>query len=138
MKIHDTPLYDEAWQGTEVARDAHWRYLWLWYGFNIRVIVVPARPGLLFGGYEWSWCYSRDGGPEAVVEALAAWDPDTQDEPLGWHKRPGGALRRAPRRDPYNPYNQVRCEHGAYITEQCHTEVCHDMLHLREIHGVQP
>jgi hypothetical protein len=31
------------------------------------------------------WCYPQD--LDLVRAAVRAWDPDTQDEPEGWHKR---------------------------------------------------
>lgn len=128
MDLHNPPRYDAHWQGTELAADATHRYLWLWYGFNIRLIAVPKNDTGAWG-YDHGWCYPRD--PEAVARAVAAWDPDTQDEPAGWHKRPTSPVRRAPHRDPEDPYNRDRCVHGCYLDESCRTVNCEEALAYR-------
>lgn len=73
--------------------------------YNHRLVMVPADA-------EWSWdfgwCFRS--GPSAAI-AGAAWDPLTEDEPLGWHKRAGTFVRQAPRRRPDDP---LRCDHGAW------------------------
>lgn len=110
--------YDEHWQGYVLGEDATHRYLWIWMGFNIRLIAVPHG---VTTGYDHAWCYPCD--PEAVVQAAAEWDPETQDEPAGWHKRATWPARRAPRRDPaYRP----RCVHGCRIGAGCRTLDCPD------------
>lgn len=129
-----TPQWDDQWQGEIVATDDTHRYVWLWYGFNIRLLAVPHGDRYL--GSDYGWCYRRD--PDAVRAHVRAWNPDTEDEPPGWHKRPGAEVRRAPHRDPHDPRNGVRCEHGAYLGSTCHTGICHDMLHLQRHHGVHP
>lgn len=43
---HPQPIWDEHWQGEELAADATDRYLWLWQGFNIRLIAVPHADAL--------------------------------------------------------------------------------------------
>lgn len=115
------PVWDEHWGGYELAADATHRYLWLWQGFNIRLIAVP-RDDPESMGYDHGWCYPRD--PAAVAEAVLAWDPDTQDEPAGWHKRPTAPVRRAPRRSEQPAYNQPRCVHGCYVANGCRTINC--------------
>ena len=55
---------------------------------------------------------------------MAAWDPDTQDEPTGWHKRPTTPARQAPRRDEQPDYNRPRCVHGCYLHDGCRTIAC--------------
>lgn len=130
MQLHPTPLHDDHWEGTEIAADDLWRYVWLWYGFNTRLLVIPQGPitAAQFG-YAWAWCFPRD--PAVVTEAVAAWEPDTQDEPLLWHKR-ATERRLAPHRDPADPYNRDRCEHGAYMDDDnCRLEVCHTTLGWR-------
>ncbi|MGV9913415.1 hypothetical protein [Streptomyces tendae] len=69
MQLHDTPILDEHWQGFELGRDDEFRYVWIWYGFNIRLIALYADG--LRGGYEHGWCYPRD--PGLVAQAVAAW-----------------------------------------------------------------
>ncbi|MGJ3558990.1 hypothetical protein ACR6C2_08415 [Streptomyces sp. INA 01156] len=41
MQHHPAPILDERWQGFELARDDEFRYVWIWQGFNIRLIAVP-------------------------------------------------------------------------------------------------
>lgn len=68
------------------------------------LVAVPRRPDGE-GGYEHAWCFPRD--PALVERAVGEWDPDTQGEPMGWHKRrtvqrgrrpSGGGRRTAVRR----------------------------------------
>jgi hypothetical protein len=120
FRLSDCP-YDDHWQGYVLGRDATHRYLWIWQGSNIRMIAVSHDED---GLYEHGWCFPRD--PRAVEAAAAAWDPDVQDEPNGWHKRPTWPVRRAPRRDEQPQYNRPRCEHGCYIAEGCRTINCRD------------
>lgn len=116
---HPVPIWDDHWQGYELAADDSRRYLWLWHGYNIRLIAVPLDDTL---GYDHGWCYPRD--PALVAAAVAAWDPDTQDEPTGWHKRPTMPVRRAPRHDEQPDYNRPRCVHGCYLHDGCRTIGC--------------
>lgn len=119
---HPEPILDEHWQGEELAADDTHRYLWIWQGYNIRLIAVPRQGGEW--GYDHGWCFPRD--PDVVREAVAEWDPDTEDEPSGWHKRPTSPVRRAPRRDEYPHYNRPRCIHGCYLHDGCRTINCPD------------
>lgn len=119
---HPRPVWDDHWQGEELAADATHRYLWLWHGYNIRLIAVPADDSM---GYDHGWCYPRN--PAAVREAVHAWDPDTEDEPFGWHKRPTRPVRRAPHRDQRPDYNRPRCVHGCYLHDGCRTIGCPDV-----------
>lgn len=120
MIHHPEPIYDRVWQGTELAADATHRYLWLWQGYNTRLIALPL--GEAGGwGYSFGWCYPRD--PDLIVKAVRAWDPETEDEPMGWHKRACG-LRRAPRREEKPEYNLPRCVHGDYVETGCRTFNC--------------
>lgn len=78
--------------------------------YNVRLIGVPEEQ-LLEGCAAYGWCYR----PGAAAElALRAWDPVTQDEPMGWHKR-AGDVRWAPERDRDVVYNRARCVHGTYL-----------------------
>lgn len=116
---HPEPILDVHWQGYELAADDTHRYLWLWHGFNIRLVAVPIDDQL---GYDHGWCYPRD--PGLVADAVSIWNPETQDEPLGWHKRPTHPVRRAPRRDEAPDHNRPRCVHGCYIHTGCRTVAC--------------
>lgn len=122
---HPDPAWDGHWEGYELAADATHRYLWLWHGYNIRLIAVPLDESDSLG-YDHGWCFPRD--PDAVRAAVAAWNPDTQDEPAGWHKRPTWPPRRAPRRDEEPEANQPRCVHGCYVHQGCRTVNCPDVL----------
>jgi hypothetical protein len=121
MRHHPEPIFDSHWEGEELATDDTYRYIWLWQGFNIRLIAVPVDDANSWG-YDHGWCYPRD--PSVVRASVAAWDSDVQDEPMGWHKRPTGHPRRAPRRDDDPHYNRPRCVHGCYIDEGCRTINC--------------
>ena len=124
MSVHHAePIIDEHWQGEELAADDTHRYLWIWQGFNIRLIAVPHGEAGQWG-YDFAWCFPRD--PETVRAAVAAWNLDTQDEPAGWHKRPTADIRRAPRRDEEPDCNRPRCLHGCYIDDGCRTVGCPD------------
>lgn len=123
MKLHEPPILDLHWEGYELAADGTHRFLWIYSGFNIRLIAVPKDDPESMG-YDHGWCYPRD--PELITAAVAAWDPDTQDEPDGWHKRPTNPPRRAPRPGEDGVENRRRCHHGSYLDEPCRTVVCHD------------
>ncbi|MFJ5037999.1 hypothetical protein [Streptomyces parvulus] len=127
VQHHDTPILDEHWQGFELARDDTRRYVWIWHGFNLRLIAVHADDPT---GYDHGWCYARD--PEAVAAAVAAWDPDTQDEPAGWHKRATWPVRQAPRRSENPTYNRARCVHGCYLDQGCRTVNCKEVLRYQD------
>lgn len=120
FRVSDRP-YDTHWEGYVLGEDANHRYLWIWMGSNIRMIAVPHGESR---GYAHGWCYPRD--PQVVEAAAAAWNPDVQDEPTGWHKRPTRPVRQAPRRAEAPEYNRPRCEHGCYIADGCRTINCRD------------
>lgn len=122
---HDTPVYVPHWEGEELARDDTHSYVWIWQGYNIRLIAVPHGPDGEWG-YDLAWCFPRD--PQVVRAAVAAWDGDTQDEPSGWHKRPTREIRQAPRREEAPHYNRPRCVHGCYVDEGCRTVNCEDVM----------
>ncbi|MYR58326.1 hypothetical protein GTY54_19505 [Streptomyces sp. SID625] len=129
MQHHTAPILDEHWQGYELARDDTHRYVWIWMGSNIRLIALSLSDDAF--GYDHGWCYLRD--PELVAQAVAAWDPATQDEPAGWHKRPTWPTRRAPRRDENPDYNRARCEHGEYFLDSgCRVLNCRDVREHEE------
>lgn len=57
------------------------------------------------------WAY-RSEAP--LLAALASWNPETENEPVGWHKRQGDP-RLAPHGDRRPEYNFPRCIHGSYV-----------------------
>lgn len=124
MRLHTPPVYDDHWQGLELAADDTHRYLTIEQGWNIRLIAVPADEHEAWR-YDYGWCYPRD--PAAIAASVAAWDSDRQDEPLGWHKRPT-EIRQAPRRDEDPHYNRPRCAHGCYLDDGCRTVNCRDEI----------
>jgi hypothetical protein len=106
--------WDPVWAGVVVGRHGDDRWVLMEMGYNLRLVVVQGDST----GYRYGWCYSRD--VEAVLRHLRAFDPETMDEPMGWHKRPGVYdVRRAPRREVNPEYNRPRCRHGAYVGEEC-------------------
>jgi hypothetical protein len=106
-------LWDEHWAGLVLAQDATHRWILLELGYNVRLVTVPHGDTT---GWDYGWCYPRDAA--AVRKALEGYDPDTQDEPMGWHKRPGPA-RQAPQRHLEPGYNRPRCRHGGYVGDGC-------------------
>jgi hypothetical protein len=110
MQLHDEAIPRPNWGGMEYAADGEWHYVVERMLYNFRLHAV--RDGSL--GPAHGWCYKTL--PHAVA-ALGAWDPDTQDEPLFWHKR-AGLPRRAPERDHDPDYNRPRCVHGSYLHER--------------------
>lgn len=121
MKLHDVPVWDEKWQGEEIARDATARYVWMWQGFNTRLIVVPVEEQP-WSGWDYGWCYPRD--PAVVKAAVAAWDPETEHEPAGWHKRPWTDMVRVAPSPAGTAHNRPRCEHGSQMDDGCRTYGC--------------
>lgn len=119
MDLIDEPYTPEPWSsssspGRVVAETDHevWMSVPMAFG-NFRLIGMPrAKHGMEQDWNPWwGWCYR---GELALMAALAVWDPNTQDEPLGWHKR-AGEPRRAPQRDEFPEYNWPRCIHGSYL-----------------------
>lgn len=121
------PVWDEDWAGLLLAEDATHRWILLSFGYNMRLITVPHGER---NGWDYGWCYPRDEA--AVRAALESYDPDIQDEPMGWHKRPGAAVRKAPRREELPEYNRPRCQHGAYLAEECRDRFCPDFMAVRK------
>lgn len=115
MNLLEQPITD-GYGHIRLAEDERYFYECWPQGFNDRLVLVEKDD--VHRGYEFGWCFRKLGGA-AVTASLAVWDPDTQDEPLGWHKRPGMNLRRAPRRDEDPEYNRPRCVHGSYMDEPC-------------------
>ena len=84
--------------------------------YNHRLLMTPvAMPDI----WSYGWCYAD---PTLAVVGMVAWDPATEDEPAGWHKRPTAVIRQAPHRPPGAP---VRCRHGHWpLMGQCENVGC--------------
>lgn len=78
---------------------------------------------------------AADTSTAGVTPATPGWSPkpsppgpDTQDEPLGWHKRATWPVRQASRRNDNPQYNRARCEHGSYFLDDgCRVLNCRDI-----------
>ncbi|MFE9833958.1 hypothetical protein ACFYP4_02245 [Streptomyces sp. NPDC005551] len=114
MKLLDNPPVDEHGH-IRFAEDEEFYYECWPMGYNDRLVILEKASPYT---YDYGWCFPKQGG-FAVAAALAVWDPATQDEPVGWHKRVGIPSRRAPRRDEDPEYNRDRCVHGSYMDEPC-------------------
>ncbi|MEW2250414.1 hypothetical protein AB0907_24105 [Streptomyces sp. NPDC006975] len=128
MNLIEKPETDALWQGLVVAREAGCRWIAVRMLFNHRLICVPDDGD---SNAAYGWCYRSLA---ALITSAAVFEPDTQDEPLGWHKRAGGDIRRAPHRDQDPDHNRARCVHGSYYDAGfCeHAEVCPEFLHRGE------
>jgi hypothetical protein len=106
FRVYDTPVPNGR-EGYTLAEDDTYLYELLPMSFNCRLVITPKDSPLT---YEYGWCYSSAVGVRAAVQV---WDPETQNEPLGWHKR---ALlpRVAPRAEEDPHHNRPRCAHGRY------------------------
>ncbi|WP_435610019.1 hypothetical protein [Streptomyces sp. C10-9-1] len=102
------PSYDVLWGGPVLAAADGMRWIAVPMLVNHRLVGVPDDGD---GSAAYGWCY---GSLAAIVAAVAVWDPATQDEPLGWHKRAGEPARRAPERHRDPDHNRARCVHGSY------------------------
>lgn len=110
MHLYDKPVANAEIQGLTLAEDDQHLYDAVPMLLNWRLLVTPkATPGM----WTYGWCYD---GRTPIAAALKVWDPQTQNEPLGWKKRPATmAIRVAPRMAEGDPhYNRPRCEHGGY------------------------
>ena len=115
MKLYAEPTVNEYGHIRFAEDDDHYYECWP-MGFNDRLVMVEkADP---YGGYEYGWCYEKRDGL-LVQAALLIWEPEMQDEPQFWHKRPGMNVRKAPRRALNPMYNRDRCSHGSYMDEPC-------------------
>lgn len=109
MQLLDMPIFNSAWRNAELAAYGDHRYLIVPMGRNHRLIGIDEDQTPTYG-----WCFRSY---TLAFAALTAWDPDTQDEPLFWHKR-AGEPRQAPQRDHNPDYNRPRCIHGSYLHDQ--------------------
>jgi hypothetical protein len=108
--------WDEDRQGWIIAQDDTYDYMVLSGYTNARLVLSP-RENHSPVMWHFGWCFATQ--PLAVA-ALTAWNPETQDEPMMWHKRPSyNRVRKAPRRGEDADYNHPRCVHGSYMGEPC-------------------
>lgn len=108
--------YDATWEGWEVAADDTCRWLALPMIFNTRLVALPAAAS---GIWLYGWCYAN---MPALLASATLFDPDTENEPYGWHKRAGAFVRVAPRPQDCKRegYNTPRCVHGSWLSQgQC-------------------
>jgi len=131
VKLCEKPESDPLWQGLVIAHESRSRWIAVRMLFNHRLICVPDSRDP-FRAETHGWCYRSMA---ALTVSATLFEPDTQDEPLGWHKRAGGDIRRAPRRDQDPEHNRPRCVHGSYLgADFCeHAGVCPEILaHARK------
>lgn len=116
-------LYDAAQANDRdcvtLAEDAEHYYDLVPMLFNHRLVMTPKADTRV---WEYGWCYPSAA---AALAAIRVWDPDTQNEPLGWHKRPTPSARTAPRAETAPDYNRPRCVHGHYTDRPCVTDPDH-------------
>lgn len=132
MNLIENPEPDLLWQGLVIAHEAGCRWIAVRMLFNRRLVCVP--DGDTYGDAAYGWCYRTLA---TLITSAGIFQPDTQDEPLGWHKRAGADVRRAPNRDQAPAHNQPRCVHGTYLgANRCdHADVCPEILHDHERTG---
>lgn len=108
------PWTHVSYPGKVVAEseDALWMSVPMAFG-NHRLVGMPKAPNGMEQDWNpvWGWCYR---GELALMSAVNIWDPVTEDEPQGWHKR-AGDVRRARIRHEDPEYNRPRCVHGSYF-----------------------
>jgi hypothetical protein len=97
--------------GFTLAEDDAYFYDAIKMMFNWRLVMTPKSDLRI---WDYGWCYES---PTTLTLALRAWDPRTQNEPLGFKKRPTPQARRAPHGDQDPHYNRPRCAHGQYIDD---------------------
>lgn len=101
-----------------IAEDDEYYYDAIPMLYNWRLVMTPKDNQL---SWDYGWCFA---GPIELRLAMLAWDPETQNEPLGWKKRPTGIrTRTAPRADEDPSTNRPRCVHGHYPDDgPCETD----------------
>lgn len=126
MELMENPEVDPCWvhafdpalSGRIIARTPGIRWIAMPMAFtNWRL--VGAVDVHMDSAPVYGWCFK---GELALMASAAVWDPEVQDEPLGWHKR-AGEPRQAPRRSEDLVYNRLRCVHGSYLNDQRCTQV---------------
>jgi hypothetical protein len=99
--------------GMLVAADKdHFYVLVPMFGNNYRLVLSPLED---ISDWTYGWCYEGDLAP---MLALRVWDPQTENEPVGWKKRPTARIRIAPDAAAKPEYNRPRCVHGNYMADR--------------------
>ncbi len=119
MNLIENPQTDPLWQGLVIAHESGCRWIAVPMLVNHRLVCVHDDDP--HGCAAYGWCYRSLA---ALIASATVFEPDTQDEPVGWHKRAGADIRRAPN------HNRPRCVHGSYLASgQCaHSQFCEDFL----------
>lgn len=108
LLIYEEPKPNDR-ESFTVAEDDEYFYDLLIYFYNHRLVMTPKTNTW---GWDWGWCFA---GAKELTAGLFVWNPMTQNEPLGWHKRPTGPKSRvAPLAEQEPQYNRLRCVHGQY------------------------
>jgi hypothetical protein len=135
VQLIESPKVDPCWGNTHhpdsgrvIAEGGGCRWLAVKMSFtNWRLIGALSQIEESHPVY--GWCFN---GQLALMAAVALWDPETEDEPLGWHKR-AGSPRRARQRHLAPEHNRPRCIHGSYFANgRCAvTEFCEEFRERR-------
>lgn len=129
LRLYEQPVPNGRESFTIAEDDEHF-YDLVPMLFNHRLVITPKE-----SLYRWVWGWCFDGPVEAIL-AMRVWDPETQNEPVGWKKRPTSlTVRQAPRADEDPEHNRHRCIHGDYPDDGPCTKAqyCHlDMQRLEE------
>jgi hypothetical protein len=123
MRLHELVVQRPDWGGIEVAADEQFTYVICRMLYTHRLHVIRKGPGITVATY--AWCFKK---LPLAVAAVGVWDPETQNEPLWWHKR-AGETRYAPRQHEQAEYNLPRCIHGSYLHQpSCDIDpFCHEV-----------
>lgn len=129
MNLIENPETAPLWRGLVVAHEASCRWIAARMFYNHRLVCVYDDDPM--GCAAYGWCYRSMA---VLVASAAVFEPATQDEPVGWHKRAGADVRRAPHRDQDPEHNRARCVHGSYLdTPACTvTQFCEEFLNRPE------
>jgi len=116
LKLYKKPVLNDR-EGLTVAEDDLFFYdilmppLW-----GVTLVMTP-KGQRLFWSYGWKFeDFHR------LKTSMEKWQPQTQNEPLGWVRRMGNAVRVAPYAEAEPWYNRLRCVHGGYQDELCSSD----------------
>jgi hypothetical protein len=84
------PRWDDQRRAWLVRETEHFEVCVVPMIYNDRLTVAPLGD---WSGYSHGWCYDKGG--TAFLAALA-WDPETQDMPVGWKKQATPGTRTIP------------------------------------------
>lgn len=111
--------FDEGWESWVIAEDDEWFYM-VTRGVRNQLVMTPKRGQDQAPARAWTYGWNFRSFAAATA-AVSTWDPATEDEPMGWYRRPTHFTRRrrAPRRFEKPEYNRPRCRHGSYMQDPC-------------------